>query len=337
MKQPRRILLISPVFHDYWRSIARGFEANGHSVLPVCYDHRPSVTSKVRSKLTFEALDFVRPGSGIKRFELDATNRVRRILRTARADAVVIIKGDLLRDEFWDDLVESGVPHVLWLYDEVRRMRHPLERFNRLQHVVTYSPEDLATLLTHGVNASLCPNAFDPTFADLRVISDEVLFIGARYPERTAVLEDLAQRGVAVRAVGKDWSHRPFDRLRTWSWSRPDIPWSGSVSRPIATAMMGGAAATLNIHGDQDGFTMRTFEASGVGALQLIDRSDVGDFYEPGVEILAFETTDEVVELLDRARRDRPWAEGVRAAAKARTLAEHTFAHRARVVEALWD
>ena len=38
---------------------------------------------------------------------------------------------------------------------------------------------------------------------------------------------------------------------------------------------MAGARANVNIHGDQDGFTMRTFETCGVGALQLVDRADV--------------------------------------------------------------
>jgi spore maturation protein CgeB len=99
---------------------------------------------------------------------------------------------------------------------------------------------------------------------------------------------------------------------------------------------MAGAAATLNIHGDQDGFTMRTFEASGVGALQLIDRSDVARHYEPGVEILPFSSVAEIVDLVGRAHRDPYWAARVRAAARDRTLAEHTFAHRARDLEEMW-
>ncbi|HET8931717.1 MAG TPA: glycosyltransferase, partial [Acidimicrobiales bacterium] len=100
--------------------------------------------------------------------------------------------------------------------------------------------------------------------------------------------------------------------------------------------MMAGATATINVHGDQDGFTMRTFEASGVGALQLIDRPDVGMHYEPGVEILTFDSAAEISELVARAHREPRWATRIRAAARKRTLAEHTFAHRARELEDLW-
>jgi spore maturation protein CgeB len=180
------------------------------------------------------------------------------------------------------------------------------------------------------------PLAFDPTFVHARIPSDEVVFIGARYPGRTAVLTELCARGVPVRAVGSDWSHRTLDRLRTWSWQRPEVPACPSVARGIGAGLMAGAAATINIHGDQDGFTMRTFEASGVGALQLIDRADVEMHYEPGVEILPFSSVAEIADLVARAGREPRWASRIRAAARARTLAEHTFAHRARALEDLW-
>ncbi len=99
---------------------------------------------------------------------------------------------------------------------------------------------------------------------------------------------------------------------------------------------MAGARATLNVHGDQDGFTMRTFEACGVGAVQLVDRADVSRHYEPGVELAVFGSPEEAAELAHRAATDRPWADRLRAAGRARTIAEHTFVHRARALEALW-
>ena len=59
---------------------------------------------------------------------------------------------------------------------------------------------------------------------------------------------------------------------------------------------MAGARASLNLHGDQDGFTMRTFEACGVGGLQIVDRADVDSLYDPGSELLVFNSTQELVE-----------------------------------------
>ncbi len=336
MTDRRRVLLVSPVFHDYWRSIARGFEARGHDVVTCCYDEHPGLRAKVRNKVVFEGLDRVRPGAGTDRFVRVATERARAALRRVAPEVVVVVKGDLLDDRFWDDLASSGLPHVLWLYDELRRTRHPPGRLDSVGAVASYSPDDVTGLRATGIDAHHVALAFDPGYAGSRIPSDEVVFIGARYPQRTTVLTGLVGRGVPVRAYGNDWSHRIVDRIRTWDGSRPDVPAAPSVSRGVGAGLMAGAVATLNIHGDQDGFTMRTFEASGVGALQLIDRDDVGTHYEPGTEILTFDSVDEIVAGVDRARRDPSWARRIRTAARERTLAHHTFAHRAAELERLW-
>nr|WP_281368091.1 glycosyltransferase [Helcobacillus massiliensis] len=93
-------------------------------------------------------------------------------------------------------------------------------------------------------------------------------------------------------------------------------------------------AATLNIHGDQDGFTMRTFEACGVGAVQIIDRADVEGLYEPGRELLVASSADEAVDQAQRIVTDPSWARTIREAGKRRTLAEHTLVHRAEQLAA---
>ncbi len=50
---------------------------------------------------------------------------------------------------------------------------------------------------------------------------------------------------------------------------------------------------------------MRTFEARGVGAVQLVDRADGSRYYEPGVELAVFGSAEEAVELARRAAADR--------------------------------
>ncbi|MFZ2503141.1 MAG: glycosyltransferase, partial [Nocardioides sp.] len=96
------------------------------------------------------------------------------------------------------------------------------------------------------------------------------------------------------------------------------------------------AAAAINIHGDQDGLTMRTFEVCGMGGVQLIDRADLQGLYDDGAEVAAYGSTAELIELCRRAASDRAWAVGLREAGRARTLAEHTFDHRVHTLEKLW-
>jgi spore maturation protein CgeB len=140
---------------------------------------------------------------------------------------------------------------------------------------------------------------------------------------------------VPVRAFGRQWSRHPWDRVRTWDLRRPDLPAGRDLDRASAYAVMADAVATLNIHGDQDGFTMRTFEACGVGGVQLIDRADVTHLYEPGVELATYGCDDELLDLCRRAQRDRAWTESLRVAGRRRTLADHTFATRVAVLEEL--
>ena len=82
---------------------------------------------------------------------------------------------------------------------------------------------------------------------------------------------------------------------------------------------------------------MRTFEVCGVGGLQLIDRPDVGELYEPDRELLVFTNTEELIEGALRALGDPSGTERIREAAQRRTLAHHTFDHRIAVLEELWD
>ena len=136
---------------------------------------------------------------------------------------------------------------------------------------------------------------------------------------------------------GRDWSGHLVDRLRTWRVGAPPIPAGRDVSRADAYDLMTSSVATLNLHGDQDGFTMRTFEAAGVGGVELVDRTDLEGLYERGTEVLTWTTPEELTELCQRAVADAAWTDKIRAAARARTLAEHTFDHRVAVLEGAWD
>ncbi|HXH77213.1 CgeB family protein [Nocardioides sp.] len=257
-------------------------------------------------------------------------------LRASRADAVVIVKGDQLGDDFWTAL--EGRPHVLWLYDELRRTRWKTRSMTIVGPICSYSRLDAEALMGLGLPARHLPLAFDhqlrPHPPSRRM--SETVFIGARYPERQRTLEALADGGIPVRAFGRDWSHHPWDRLRTWDLRRPTLPAGRDLDRGDAYDTMTAARATLNIHGDQDGFTMRTFEACGAGALQLIDRSDLQGLYDDGSELASYSSDAEMIDLCHRAAVDIRWSERVRTAARARTMAEHTFDHRVKVLEESW-
>ncbi|NHA68782.1 CgeB family protein [Phycicoccus flavus] len=329
-----RVLVLSPAFHGYWRSLERALAGRGHEVRTVRYDER-GPAGRLGAKALHELPE--RLGASDARRRAALGRRARNAVTAHDPDVLVVVKGDAFDDDFWDLLAARRQRRVLWLYDELRRTGHTALSLALAGPVASYSPLDVEALRARGLRAEHVPLAHDPhepvTPYPPR---DEVVFVGARYPGREALLRSLADAGLPVRAHGRDWSEHPVDRARTWRLGTPGLPAGRDLARPDAYGVMAAATATLNIHGDQDGFTMRTFEACGVGAVQLVDRADVARHYEPGTEVAVFSGADEARDLARRAHTDRPWADALRRAGRARTLAEHTFDVRARSLEALW-
>ncbi|WP_207769254.1 CgeB family protein [Nocardioides currus] len=334
----RRVLLVSPAFHGYHGAIAASLEARGHTVVRHVYDQHLGMARRVGHQIRHELPQKVGVGSG-RRLGREQTAAAIEAVRDTRPDAVVVVKGDALEPSFWEHLSTAGLPRVTWLYDEVRRTRYTPELLSEIGPLATYSILDDEAFNELGWDTRYLPLAFDHrlTIGPARPRTKHVTFVGARYPSRQFALESLAAAGVPVRAYGRDWSSHPVDRLRTWSVRRPDVTGLRDVDRATAYRVMASSTATLNLHGDQDGFTMRTFEAAGVGALQIVDRTDTAGLYRDGVELVAFTSLEELVDLCHRAASDAEWAESIRAAARERTLAEHTFDHRVAELEAAWD
>lgn len=336
MSRKPKLLLVSPSFHGYHESIGRAFSDAGYTVVIHRYDAFDGVRAKLRNKLVHEL-----PGKigmdGSASAERWLTARTLRVLREVRPDRLVVIKGDILGPSFWSEVESLAVPRILWLYDDLSRHRFSMDFLRRMGAVVSYSREEAALLRSQGVNASFLPNAFDPHLAQPGTKRrDEVVFVGSKYPNRVDLLSGLVKAGIPVRAYGRQWSHHPFDRLRTWELSRPDIPAERDVPLSEAYQIQATAAAAINIHGLQSGLAMRTFEVPGMGGLQLVDRPDVAEFYDVGTETLVFSSLEELQEHSQKALADRGWAERIRTAGRRRSLAEHTFAHRIAVLEERW-
>lgn len=336
MTRKSKLLLISPSFHGYVGSIGRAFSDAGYDVAVHRYDAFDGVRAKLRNKLVHELPGKVGLDSSASA-ERWATERTLQVLRDVRPDRLVVIKADILGASFWSEIEALAVPRILWLYDDLFRHRFSMDFLRRIGPVVSYSRDEAALLNSEGVSASFLPNAFDPHLAESGAQRrHEVVFVGSKYPNRVDLLSGLVRAGIPVRAYGRQWSHHPFDRLRTWELSRPDIPAERDVPLAEAYQIQAAAAAAINIHGLQSGLAMRTFEVPGMGGLQLVDRPDVSEFYDIGTETLVFSSPEELQEQSEKALADKRWAEGIREAGRRRSLAEHTFAHRIAVLEELW-
>ncbi|MBS1672992.1 MAG: glycosyltransferase [Actinobacteria bacterium] len=327
-----RILVVSPGFHGYASSFGRTFASLGHHARVHVYDRARAGVDRVGMRLLHRRPEHVLA----QRTRRNLTDRAIDALRMYRPDAVLVVRGDLLDQGWWDALSGHPARRVTWMYDELRRMTYSDDTLGQIGVLATYSALDAEALRARGVHAHHVPLGFDALEPILSRPTKGISLIGARYPSREQALRQLVAAGIEVTAFGRDWSRHPVDMLRTGAYARPGVRTGRELSRGQAYGAMRDSVATLNLHGDQDGFTMRTFEAAGVGAVEICDRPDIDRFYEPGVEVLSYASADELVEQCRRVVADPRWADGIRERGRARTLDEHTLAHRLRRLEQLW-
>lgn len=330
-----RLLVVTPCFHGYGKSIGEALRRRGHDVVVHEYDAAPRA-EKLWNKVRYELPAKVRGTRGHLSAELVTARAVQK-LKEVRPDLVLTVRGDVLQANYWQAVADNSGQAVVWLYDELRRMALDVDVVSQVATVATYSRGDTNTLVERGVDAHHVPLAHDRSLRPERTAPRGVIsFVGARFPARQEALDTLLAHGIPTLAHGRDWSGHPVDRLRTWRLSTPGVPAGRDVSLAQAYGIMAGSAATLNIHGDQDGFTMRTFESCGIGAVQIVDRDDVDEFYEPGTEVLVQHSPAELVEIARRVLADRTRMAAMREAARRRTMAEHTLDHRVAVLDTLW-
>jgi spore maturation protein CgeB len=180
---------------------------------------------------------------------------------------------------------------------------------------------------------ALDPATHHPAPADPRFTAD-LGFLGNRLPDREARVEAffLAAAGSLPHKQfllgGNGWADKPLPA---------NVRYLGHVYTRDHNAFNCTPKAVLNINRAsmaRYGFSppTRVFEAAGAGACLLTDEwVGIEEFLEPGKEVLVARDGAAVaayVEALDPAR-----ARAIGQAAQRRVLAEHTYTHRAELVE----
>jgi spore maturation protein CgeB len=224
--------------------------------------------------------------------------------------------------------------------DPEHHLRRVIPRFDA---VLTYGGGDPVVRAYKAVGARQCVpiyNAVDPEThfpvppqADLAC---DLGFLGNRLPDREARVEEFFLKAAASlpdRAFilgGSGWESKALP---------PNVRHIGHVGTETHNAFFCSPLATLNINRDsmaRYGFSppTRVFEAAGAGACLITDAWEgIELFLEPGREILTAADGDAVAVLLQKLTACDARAIGI--AARARVLAEHTYAHRARQVAKL--
>ncbi|HLQ67205.1 MAG TPA: glycosyltransferase [Candidatus Limnocylindrales bacterium] len=226
----------------------------------------------------------------------------------------------------------------------------------QIQLMLSCAPEAVLACESRGLKAALLPHAFDPRVAER--LPDlpprwDASFIGQLvegagfHGGRLRLLAEVATRvpiELFVPRPPRTWRSRIRRAVSALTGRRKGAP----VPPAIAAAHDGvyGLAmyqvlresrAALNIHADSSprfASNMRLFEATGVGTCLVTDwKENIGALFEPDREVLTYRDASECAALLSRLSKHPDEAAAIGAAGRRRTLAAHTFAHRAPLLD----
>lgn len=164
----------------------------------------------------------------------------------------------------------------------------------------------------------------------------DLLFMGNRLPDRESRVDEFFFRAAELcpdgRFVlgGEGWADRPMPA---------NVEYLGHVPTARHNEVNAAARLVLNVHRDsmvRNGWSpaTRMFEAAGAAACQVTDAWEgIEDFFVPGSEILVAADAEAVAAHVRGVDADR--ARAIGAAARRRAVAQHTYAQRARVLDAV--
>jgi spore maturation protein CgeB len=284
-------------------------------------------------------------------YEPTASGALAALERARAADVVVKASGvgvldDLLEEAVLD--IAGGRLSVFWDVDApatlARLEADPDDRLRaaipRYDLVLAYGGGDPVVRRYRALGARECvpvynaldPESHRPAPPDPRFAAD-LAFLGNRLPDREARVEEFFLRAAALAPRrrfllgGAGWDDRPVPE---------NVRRAGHVSTNAHNAFNSTPLAVLSVLREsmaENGWSpaTRIFEAAGAGACLITDAwKGIDAFLEPGREILVAQSGDEVAALVEALTPER--ARQVGDAARARVLAEHTYAHRAAQV-----
>ena len=102
-----RVLIVGPRFHGYLAAMGAALEHLGHGVSVHAYDATDTLAERVRNKALHDL-----PGKWTARWADWEGRRAAAVLDRERPDALLVVKGDRLGDDWWAAVDRWNGPRV---------------------------------------------------------------------------------------------------------------------------------------------------------------------------------------------------------------------------------
>ena len=333
----------------YYRGIIRALSERGHSVT----FYEPDAYERQQHRDMEDP-----PWAKVVVYSADGEGGVRAALEDARgADLVVKASGvgvfDALLEAAVLEMKRPGTLTAFWDVDAPATLdrveNNSADPFRalvpRYDLVLTYGGGKPVRDAYFALGARQCVpiyNALDPhthfPVPPAPRFTSALGFLGNRLPDREARVEEFFLRAAvlspdaAFLLGGSGWDDRPLP---------PNVRYAGHVYTPDHNAFNCTPRMVLNVSREsmaRYGFSpaTRVFEAAGAGSCLITDAWEgIELFFEPGREILVARDGGEVAGFVQDLTAQQ--AQEIGATALRRALAEHTYAHRVALLEAVLE
>ena len=227
-------------------------------------------------------------------------------------------------------LLERMKPHTKLIVGQIASPRPDDEDYRAYDLMISSLPNFVEYYRKLGIPAELNRLGFDRRVRDAVQVPArdiDVSFVGSlspAHPVRARLIEWLAGE----------------TRLDIWGNGLDQFPAHSAVHRhyhgeswgtDMFTALARSKITVNNHIGIAENFAnnMRLYEATGMGCLLLNDRkSNIEDMFEPGREIVCYDSPEECLDLIRYYSRNDAEREKIAAAGQRRTLTEHSYVNR---------
>jgi spore maturation protein CgeB len=232
--------------------------------------------------------------------------------------------------EVGSDLLDRMKPHAKLIVGQIASPEPEDEDYHAYDLMISSLPNFVERYRKLGIPAELNRLGFDRRVLDAVKVPArdiDVSFVGSlspAHPVRARLVEWLAGQ----------------TRLDIWGNGIDQFPGSSAIRRHYhgeawgsdMFAALARSKITVNSHiGIAEHFAnnMRLYEATGMGCLLLNDRkSNIEDMFEPGREIVCYDSPEECLDLIRYYSTNEAEREKIAAVGQRRTLTEHSYVHR---------
>jgi spore maturation protein CgeB len=215
----------------------------------------------------------------------------------------------------------------------------PASFYRSYDHIFSAHPGQVEHFKSQGVSSSWLPLAFD---LDQRDFFDktgwpertrDVTFVGTfgRHQRNTGPLLSAIAKEIPSLQIFTLSKEKKLKRFGLTKFLRGKA-WGAEMYKIFAESKI-----VINRHGAvADGFSVnfRMFEATGMGALLVTEKGkNTSDLFEPGREILTYNSIDDAVQVIKNALADFDRYQSIALAGQHRTLTEHTYEKRSKEID----